>query len=73
MLIAFLTYFETPSVVSNFYIISWSLSYIYIHIYTHTLVYTTIQGTSLIWYGHLSDPKIPLNQFFKQRKILGPV
>ena len=71
MLIAFLTYFETPSVVSNFYIISWSLSYIYTH--THTLVYTTIQGTSLIWYGHLSDPKIPLNQFFKQRKNLGPI
>ena len=71
MLIACLTYFETPGVVSNFYIISWSLSYIYI--YTHTLVYTTIQGTSLIWYGHLSDPKIPLNQFFKQRKNLGPI
>ena len=71
MLIAFLTYFETPSVVSNFYIISWSFSYIYTH--THTLVYTTIQGTSLILYGHLSDPKIPLNQFFKQRKNLGPI
>ena len=45
--------------------------YIYIYIYIHTLVYTTIQGTSLIWYGHLSDPKIPLNHFFKQRKNLG--